>query len=128
MKMVMNIIVKLPILIVCFYYITYAFQSESPLCRCLNVKELHGRTRRDIWSLSNCNGAQTHAHLFVNEQSTIFPNQPNNWAVLWVLICTVDLAVCSYYVKYDFQSESTLYSFAWMSRNSLLEAGAISEV
>ena len=35
---------------VCSYHITYAFQSESTLCSCLNVKELLARNRRDIWS------------------------------------------------------------------------------
>ena len=30
--------------------------------------------------------------------------------MLWVLICTVRLTVCSYHVTYAFQSESTLYT------------------
>ena len=36
-----------------------------------------------------------------------------------------ELTVCYYHVTYEFQSESAV---AWMSRNSLLEADAISEV
>ena len=49
---------------------------------------------------------------FINKHSTTYPNSnwPNDWAVLWVLICTVHLIVCSYHVTYAFQSESTLYS------------------
>ena len=39
----------------------------------------------------------------------------------------VSVSVCSYQVTYAFQSESTLYS-CLNSRNSLLEAGAKSEV
>ena len=35
---------------------------------------------------------------FVNEHSTIYPNLPNDSAVLWVLICTVHFTVCSYHV------------------------------
>ena len=35
-------------LTVCFYHVTYAFQSESTLCSCLNVKELLARSRREI--------------------------------------------------------------------------------
>ena len=35
---------------------------------------------------------------------------PNDWAVFWVLICTVHLTVCFYHVTYAFYSESTLYS------------------
>ena len=34
----------------------------------------------------------------------------NDWAMLWVLICTMHLTICYYYVTYAFQSESTLYS------------------
>ena len=36
--------------------------------------------------------------------------------------------VCYYHVTYEFQGESTLYSFAWISRNSVVEACTISEV
>ena len=50
-------------LTVCSCHVTYAFQSESTLCSCLNVKELLARKRRKIWSLSDCNWAQTHNHL-----------------------------------------------------------------
>ena len=51
------------LLTVCSYHGTYAFQSESTLYSCLNVKELLARSRRKIWSLSDCNGTQTHNHL-----------------------------------------------------------------
>ena len=47
---------------------------------------------------------------FVNEQSTIWPNWPNDRAVFWELICTVHLAVCSCHITYAFQSVFTLYS------------------
>ena len=43
-------------LTVCHYHVTYAFQSESALYSCLNVKELLARNMRDIWSLSDSNG------------------------------------------------------------------------
>ena len=33
---------------VCYYHVTYAFQSESTLYSCLNVKELLARSRREI--------------------------------------------------------------------------------
>ena len=32
----------------CIYHVTYAFQSESTLYSCLNVKELLARSRREI--------------------------------------------------------------------------------
>ena len=45
------------------YNVTNAFQSESTLYSCLNVKELFAWNRRDIWRLSDCNRARTHNHL-----------------------------------------------------------------
>ena len=46
-----------------FCHVTYAFQSESRLYSCLNVKELLARIRRKIWSLSDWNWTRTHNHL-----------------------------------------------------------------
>ena len=45
------------------YYVTYAFQSESTLYSGLIVKKILAQNRRHIWSLSDCNGTQTHNHL-----------------------------------------------------------------
>ena len=45
----------------------------------------------------------------VNKHSTSWPKWPYDWAVLWVLICTVHLTVCCCHVTYAFQSESKLY-------------------
>ena len=50
-------------LIVCFYHVTYEFESESTLYSCLNVMELLARSRRHIWTLSDWNGTRTHNHL-----------------------------------------------------------------
>ena len=50
-------------LTVCSYHVTYAFQSESTLYGCLNVKELLTRNRCDIWRLSECNRTRTHNEL-----------------------------------------------------------------
>ena len=50
-------------LIVCFFHVTYEFESESTLYSCLNVKELLARSRRHIWRLSDCNGTRTNNHL-----------------------------------------------------------------
>ena len=49
-------------LAVAFYYVTYAFQSESTLYSCLNVKELLSRSRCDIWGLSDSNEIRKHNH------------------------------------------------------------------
>ena len=96
-------------LTVCSYQVTYAFQSESKLYSCLNVKQLLARNKCNIWSLSDCNGVWTHNHLVCKR--TLNYLGPNDWVVLWVLICTVHLTVCSHHVKYAFQSESTRYSY-----------------
>ena len=40
-------------------------------------------------------GLEPRTAYFVNEHSTIWPNWPNDWAVFWVLICTVHLSVQS---------------------------------
>ena len=50
-------------LTVCSCHVTYTFQSESTLYSCLNVKGLLARSRRKIWSLSDCNWTRTHNHL-----------------------------------------------------------------
>ena len=51
------------VLTVCSYHVTYAFQSESTLYSCLNVKELLARNRRVIWSLRDCSWIRTQNHL-----------------------------------------------------------------
>ena len=45
------------------FHVTFAFQSESTLYSCLNVKEHLAQNRCDIRSLSDCNGTRTHNHL-----------------------------------------------------------------
>ena len=50
------------LLSVCYYHVTYEFQSESKLYSLSNVKELLARSRRNIWSLSDRNGIRTHNH------------------------------------------------------------------
>ena len=49
---------------VCFSHVTGAFQSESTLYSCLNVKELLAQSRCKIWSLGDCNCTRTQNHLF----------------------------------------------------------------
>ena len=57
----------------CSYHVTYAFQSESTLYSCLNVKELFAWNRHKIWSLSDCSRTRTHSHTthFLDIQATI---------------------------------------------------------
>ena len=55
-------------------------------------------------------GFERRTTLFVNKHSTVSPNWLNDWALFWVLICTVHLTVCFCHVIYAFQSEFTLCS------------------
>ena len=48
---------------VCSCHVTYGFQSESTLYSWLNLKELLAQSRREIWSLRDCNWTRTHSHL-----------------------------------------------------------------
>ena len=59
----------------------------------------HVRVSELIHTLVACNWTRNHSHL-VHKQKL------NH---LWLFICTVHLAVCSY-VKHAFQSESSLYN------------------
>ena len=90
-------------LTVCFCYVTYASQSESTHYSCLNVKEVLAQSTREIWSLNDCNWTWTQNHL-------VRKRTRNHWAVFWLLIFTMHLILCSCYVTYAFQSESTVYS------------------
>ena len=143
-------------LAVCYYHVTYAFQSEFTLYVFLNVKKLLVRNRCKIWSLNDSNGTWTHNHL-VREQtlnplaklsrrlrcvvSTYFVlcisserntqpfgetdqkielfceylSVPCIWLYVIIMSCT----------HFRMNPHSM---FPWMSRNSLLETGAISEV
>ena len=58
-----NIYKHIYILTVCSCHVTYAFESESTLYSCLNVKELLARSRREIWRWSDCNWTRTQNHL-----------------------------------------------------------------
>ena len=58
-----------------FCHATYAFQNESTPYSCLNVKELLARSKRGIWSLSDCNWTRTQNH--VVRKRTIWPNWPS---------------------------------------------------
>ena len=70
------------------YYVTYAFQSESILYSCMDVKAFLARNRHDILSLSDCKGTRTHNHLF--RKRTL------NYLVKLVMVeLTKLLSVCS---------------------------------
>ena len=51
------------LLTVCSCHVTYAFQGESTLYFCLNLKELLVQNRREIWNFSDCKWTRSHNHL-----------------------------------------------------------------
>ena len=73
-----------------FYVLMYAFQSESTLYSCLNVKELLARSRREIWILSNCNWTRTHHHL-------VHKRTLNHLAKLADWVFVYELSGCGYF-------------------------------
>ena len=76
----------------------------------LNVKEYLAWRTRFTWRLSESKEIQTQKHLIRKKNPTIEPDWPNDWAMLRVLIWTMHLTVCYYYVPYKFQSESAFYN------------------
>ena len=59
-----------------------AFWLWVKLYSCLNVKELLAQSRREIWSLSDCNWTRTNNHL-VHKRT---PNHCSHSNVLWINI------------------------------------------
>ena len=89
------------IVIVCFYHVTYEFESESTLYSCLNVKEILARSRRHIWRLSDCNGTRTHNHL-VRERILNHLAKLATWlssVVSTYLYCSFDCMFLSCHVR-----------------------------
>ena len=57
---------RIKVLTVCSYYVTYSSQSEPVPYSCLNFKELLAQNRHDIWNLSDWNRTRTCKHLVRN--------------------------------------------------------------
>ena len=73
---------------VCYDDVTYAFQSESTLYSCLNVKELLAQNRHGIWCLSDSNGIRTHNHLVCKQTLNhlakwLSVRLRTNWLWIW---------------------------------------------
>ena len=97
----------------CYYHVTYAFQSESTLYSCLNIKKLLAQNRRGISSLSDSDRIRTHNHLVHNETLNQLAKLDNNWAVLWVLalnICLNGWVFVSKLIGCGFVSRFSIYA------------------
>ena len=101
-----KIIVKV-VLSVRSCHVTYTFQSESTLYSCLNVKKLLARSRREIWSLSDCNWTQ---HLSRKRTRNHLAKLTKWLAVLLLLICTKYLSVRDITRRYTQMHRTGKYS------------------
>ena len=68
-----------------FLSCSYAFQSESTLYSCLNVKELLVWSSHVIWSLSDCNWTQNQNHLVRKQTLNHLAKLPNGWVFIYEL-------------------------------------------
>ena len=103
------------------------FQSESTLYSCLNVTELLARSRRKIWRWSDCNSDRTQNHL-VLKRTLKHLAKLTKWlscVLSTYLYGAFDCMLLSYNVHVFRVNPHSIV--AWMSRNSLLEAGAKSK-
>ena len=65
---------------VCYYHVTYAFQSEHTLCSSLNIKERLPQNRHDIRSLSEYRTGK-----YSQCKSIIWPVLQNGWVFVYEL-------------------------------------------
>ena len=86
----------------------FSCQSESTLYRCLNVKELLARSRREIWRLSDCNWTWTENHLVCKRTLnhlaklaiSLQPVWPNGWVFFYELSGSEFKSSCSHLTNY----------------------------
>ena len=122
-------------LIVCFYQVSYEFESESTLYSCLNVKELLARSRRHIARLSDGNGTRTHNHLvrkrilnhlaklatWLSSVVSIYPYGAFDCMILsyhvrvWEWIHTLQLPECQ---GTPCSKQASYLKFKWLQRDS----------
>ena len=75
---------------------------------CLNVKELLARSRREIWSLSDCNWTRTHNHL-------VWPVWLNGWVFVYELSGCGSSLVAVTFQKYLQRKAVKLISYSYHS-------------
>ena len=94
---------------VCSGHVKYAFQGESTLYSCLNVKELLIQRRREMWSLSDCNWTRNKNHL-VWKQTLNTHSKYLSVGYIWLYVLVMART------RFRVNPHSIV---AWMSRNCL---------
>ena len=89
---------------VCYYHVTYAFQSKFTLQSWLNVKELLAQNKRNIRSLSDSNWIRTCNHLVSKRTLNCLAKLAKWFSCVVALICTVLQTVYYYHVTYTFRA------------------------
>ena len=97
-----------------------SFRVDRNFITCLNVKEIVVRSRRHIWSLSDSKVIRAHNHLV---RKRTLNHLAKLTTMLLVFICTVHLTVFCYYVRYEFQRESTLLNLSESQGTPCLKQG-----
>ena len=77
------VILSIVHLTVCYYHVTYSFQSETTCYICLNINEPFSRNRSDLWNLSYFNGTRTHNHL-LHKRTFKHLAKPTKW-LSWIV-------------------------------------------
>ena len=109
-------------------HVTYAFQSESTLYACLNVKELFAQSRCEVWILSDSNRTRTQNHL-VRKRTLKHSGKLAKWLSCILSTYLYNALDCMFLSCHVRVSEWVPHSIvAWMWRKPLLEEGANSEV
>ena len=105
-----------------------AFQSDTTVYSCLNVKDTLAWSRPKIWNLSDCNWTLAQNHL-VRKQTFNYLAKLAKW--LNFVLSTYLYAGIWLYVLVMSRTRFRMHPYSivsWISRNWLLVGGAISEV
>ena len=105
---------------VCSCHVTYAFQSESTLYSCLNIKELLARYRCENWSLSDCNWNRTQNHLTRKRTHNhlakwLSVRLPAKW--FWAPVQLVMFSIRIYSIYLHFKAKIVLFTALRPSNN-----------
>ena len=113
-------------LIVCSCHVTHVCQSESTLYSCLNVKQLIAKSRRDICRRTYCNWIQTQNHVVLKGTINHLVKLAR-WLSCFLSNYIYSVFDCTFMSRMCFRVNPHSI-VVWMSRNSLLKAGAKFEV